>query len=129
MSGKAETKSNLVSAEKVMKKSEFFSGETCFGHRIVSGFQGKFSAETGFGHFFQGFRAFRARFGRFGHLFQGFRPEISFGPKASFGHMTETLVSGMVSAETKCTGFGQNHFSGVSVVSAYCLLYVCSFTF
>ena len=48
MSGKAETKSNLVSAEKVMKKSEFFSGETCFGHRIVSGFQGKFSAETGF---------------------------------------------------------------------------------
>ena len=107
----------------MMEKGEFFSGETCFGHRLVSGFQGKFSAETGFGHFFQGFRAFRARFGRFGHLFQGFRPEISFGPKASFGHMTETLVSGMVSAETKCTGFGQNHFSGVSVVSAYSLMY------
>ena len=112
----------------MMEKSEFFSGETCFGHRIVSGFQGKFSAETGFARnrfrpFFQGFRAFRARFGRFGHLFQGFRPEISFGPKASFGHVTETLVSGMVSAETKCTGFGQNHFSGVSVVSAYPLMY------
>ena len=92
-----------------MKKSEFFSGETCFGHRIVSGFQGKFWAETGFAH-----------------LFQGFRPEISFGPKASFGHMTETLVSGMVSAETKCTGFGQNQVSGVSVVSAYPLMYGCT---
>ena len=37
--------------------------------------------------------------------------------------MTETLVSGMVSAETKCTGFGQNQVSGVSVVSAYPLMY------
>ena len=75
MSGKAETKSNLVSAEKVMKKSEFFSGETCFGHRIVSGFQGKFSAETGFAR--NRFRPFFSGVLGVSGTFRAFRPFIS----------------------------------------------------
>ena len=75
MSGKAETKSNLVSAEKMMEKSEFFSGETCFGHRLVSGFQGKFSAETSFAR--NWFRPFISRV-------SGVWPE-TVSPETSFG--------------------------------------------
>ena len=48
MSRKAETKLNLVSAEKKMKKNELVSGVTCFGYIKVSGVTGKFSAETGY---------------------------------------------------------------------------------
>ena len=77
-----------------MKKSEFFSGETCFGHRIVSGFQGKFSAETGFARkmfrpFISGVSgvsgAFRARFGRVSGVsaiyFRGFGLKLVSGQK------------------------------------------------